>query len=132
MSSAAENASETRFREAVTSAIVGLPIAIAAVFSLGGSLTWKAGKWAEAVTDGCRAVFLRRGLLNAIARLSFLAGIGSAVPTVIRSRPSGSSGPAGFAARPILPLLEADACLKNKANFWNAPCLTASRQRFEG
>jgi hypothetical protein len=112
--------------------IFGLPMVIAAVFTLGGILIQKAGKRAEAVTEGLGAVFLLCALLNAIALLAYFAGPQSADPPVVRSLPDGSSRAAGFAARPKLPASKAGGCLKDKANFWNAPCLDGPQQRFEG
>lgn len=84
------------------------------------------------MTEGLGAVFLLCALLNAIAQLAFFANPRSANPAVVGSLTDGSSGAAGFAARPKLPAPKPDACLKNKANFWNGPCLTGSQQRFEG
>ncbi|MEL6059976.1 MULTISPECIES: hypothetical protein [unclassified Methylobacterium] len=114
------------------SSVFGLPLAIATVFTLGGILIQKAGRRAEAVTDGLGVLFLLCALLNAIALLAFFTHARSAIPAPIRSMPDGSIKPAGFAARPILPPSRADGCLKSQANFWNAPCLPEARQQFEG
>jgi membrane associated rhomboid family serine protease len=65
--------------------ILGLPLAMASLFTLGCILTQKAGTRAEAVTEGLGVLFLLCALLNAIALLAFLAGTHAPGPAAIRA-----------------------------------------------
>ena len=60
--------------------ILGLPLALASLFTLGCIVIQKAGRRAEAVTEGLGFLFLLCVLLNAIALLAFLAGSHSPGP----------------------------------------------------
>ncbi len=65
--------------------ILGLPLAMASLFTLGCILIQKAGTRAEAVTEGLGVLFLLCALLNAITLLAFLAGTHTPGSAAIRA-----------------------------------------------
>jgi hypothetical protein len=68
----------------VTQPLLGLPLVMASVFTLGCILIQKAGRRAEAVTEGLGFLFLLCVLLNAVALLAFFASARSSGRVPIR------------------------------------------------
>lgn len=68
---------------------LGLPLFMASVFTLGCILIQKAGRRAEAVTEGLGLLFLFCVLLNAIALLAFFSGAQATGSVLIRSMSAG-------------------------------------------
>ncbi|MGH1575257.1 hypothetical protein ACRAWG_37170 [Methylobacterium sp. P31] len=62
---------------------------MASVFTLGCILIQKAGKRAEAITEGLGFLFLLCVLLNAIALLAYFVGTGPAGVVLTRSMSAG-------------------------------------------
>jgi len=111
--------------------IFGLPLVMASVFTLGCILIPKAGRRADAVTEGLGFVFLLCVLLNAIALLAVFGRPRTVDPALGTTASAPPSGAAELAARPILPATHTNEGLKTNANFWNAPCLPQTQERRE-
>jgi hypothetical protein len=65
-------------------AAFGLPLVVASVFTLGGILIQKAGRRADAVTEGLGFLFLLCALLNVVAVLAVFASSRSPAAILIR------------------------------------------------
>ncbi|MHB2209204.1 hypothetical protein [Methylobacterium sp. CM6257] len=68
---------------------LSLPLIMASVFTLGCILIQKAGKRAEAITEGLGFLFLLCVLLNAIALLAFFVSTKPTGVVLIRSMSAG-------------------------------------------